>query len=168
MPTLQVFNYIEALDAFLVTPEFAASSDRLGLTEWTPVVWIGRLFFLDNDYGEHWFDNWDEREALEARAAELGISDSDLMIVVPDRFQNGKDGPCNTDSVRKAFWTDVLKALSLSYDLLFEQARRHNQQMQEMKEKHPTFPADMFLPDLEERIAEMKVNFREHKLQQEQ
>lgn len=155
MPTLQVFNDAEALDAFLVTPEFTAVSERLGLTEWTPVVWIGRLFFLDNDYGEHWFDNWDEREALEARAAELGISDFDLMIVVPTRYQDGQDGPCNTDSVRKVFWTDVLKSLTLSYDLLFEQARDNNQKMREMKETIPNFPADMFLPDLEERIIEI-------------
>lgn len=156
MPTLQVFDYIEALDAFLVTPKFTAVSERLGLTEWTPVVWIGRLFFLDNDYGEHWFDNWDEREALEVRAAELGIDDSELMIIVPNRFQNGKDGPCNTDTMRKAFWTDVLKSLTLSYELLFEQARTNNQKMKEMKENYPGFPPDLFLPDLEERIAAMK------------
>ena len=155
MQTVKVFNYIESLDAFLVTPEFCAVSERLGLTEWTPVVWIGRLFFLDNDHGEHWFDNWDEREALEARAAELGINEYDLMIIVPNRFQNGKDGPCNTDEMRKAFWTDALKSLSLSYDLLFEQARYNNRQMKEMSEKHPNFPPDMFLPDLEERIAEI-------------
>ena len=155
MPTIQIFNYVKALDAFLVTPEFTAISEQLGLAEWTPVVWIGRLFFLDNDYGEHWFDNWDEREALEARAEELGISDFDLMIVVPDRFQDGKDGPCHTDSTRKLFWTDVLKSLTLSYELLFEQARQNNQQMKEMKEKYPNFPPDMFLPDLEDRISEI-------------
>ena len=153
MQTVKVFNYIEALDAFLVTPEFCAVSERLGLTEWTPVVWIGRLFFLDNDYGEHWFDNWDEREALEARAAELGINEYDLMVVVPSRFQNGKDGPCNSDEMRKAFWTDVLQSLSLSYDLLFEQARYNNRQMKEMSVKYPNVPPDMFLSDLEERIA---------------
>ena len=155
MPTIKVFSYIEALDAFLVMPEFATISERLGLTEWTPVVWIGRLFFLDNDYGEHWFDNWDEREALEARAAELGIRDHDLMVVVPNRFQNGKDGPCNTDSMRKAFWTDVLRSLTLSYDLLFEQARHNNRQMKEMIEKYPNIPLDLYLPDLEERIADI-------------
>ena len=154
MTTVKVFDYIEALDAFLVTPEFTTVSERLGLTEWTPVVWIGRLFFLDNDYGEHWFDNWDERETLEARAAELGIDDSALMIVVPDRFQNGKDGPCNPDFMRKLFWTDVLKSLTLGYELLFEQARRSNQQMREMRETYPNFP-DMFLPDLEDRIKEI-------------
>ena len=38
MPNLQVFDYVEALDAFLVTPKFIAISERLGLTEWTPVV----------------------------------------------------------------------------------------------------------------------------------
>ena len=153
MPTVQVFNYLESLDAFLVTPEFVAISARLGLTEWTPVVWIGRLFFLDNDYGEHWFDNWDEREALEARASELGIDDSALMIINPWRFQSGKDGPCNTDEMRKAFWTDVLKSLTLSYELLFEKARQHNQDMKALSERYP-IPVE-YVRDLEERIAEI-------------
>ena len=47
---------------------FAKISEYLGLTEWNPVVWIGRLFTLDNDLGEHWFDNWDLRDALSERA----------------------------------------------------------------------------------------------------
>ena len=45
------------------------------------------------------------------------------MIVVPDRFVDGKDGPCHTPEIRKAFWTDVLKSLEISYELLFEVAR---------------------------------------------
>ncbi len=78
------------------------------------------------------------------------------MIINPWRFQNGKDGPCNTDSMQKAFWTDVLKSLTLSHELLFEQARDNNRKMKEMMEKYPSFPSDLFLPNLEERIAEMK------------
>ncbi|MGI4788765.1 MAG: hypothetical protein ACRYFS_07930 [Janthinobacterium lividum] len=157
MTNIKVFDYIEALDAFLVTSEFIAVSERLGLAEWTPVVWIGRLFFLDNDYGEHWFDNWDEREALEIRAAELGIDGYDLMIVVPSRFQDGKDGPCNTDTMRKVFWTDVLKSLTLSYELMFEQARYNNQPMKDLKERLPNFP-ELYLLDLEERISELRAS----------
>jgi len=37
------------------------------------VVWIGRFFSMDNDFGEHWFDNWDLRKPLEAKAEELGV-----------------------------------------------------------------------------------------------
>jgi hypothetical protein len=58
MPTVRVFTYIDQLDAFVVTDQYRDLADRLGLTEWNPVVSIGRLFTLDNDYGEHWFDNW--------------------------------------------------------------------------------------------------------------
>ena len=72
MPTVQVFTYIDQLDAFVVTDQYRSLADRLGLTEWHPVVWVGRLFTLDNDYGEHWFDNWDEREALADAAHTLG------------------------------------------------------------------------------------------------
>ncbi len=153
MSTVKVFRYIDDLDAFLVTPEFTALSERLGLTEWTPVVWIGRLFFLDNDYGEHWFDNWDEREALEVQASELGINEYNLMLVLPRRFQDGQDGPCHTDKIRKAFWTDVLKSLELSYDLIFEKARQHNQEMKDLRERYPVQAE--YVQDLEDRIQEI-------------
>ena len=158
MTTVQVFHYIDELDAFIVTPEFAALSERLGLTEWTPVVWIGRLFFLDNDYGEHWFDNWDEREALEKQAAELGINDFDLMIIMPGRFQNGNDGPCNNDQMRKAFWTDVLKSLKLSYDLIFEKARENNADRKELSLRKDSRGQSIveYIVDLEERITEIQ------------
>ena len=67
MDKSKVFQYIPELDAFTVTDEYRVIADTLGLTEWNPVVWIGRLFTRDEDFGEHWFDNWDEREALEER-----------------------------------------------------------------------------------------------------
>ncbi len=51
MATIRIFNYIHDLDAFVVTDEFRTLADRLHLTEWHPVVWIGRLFTLDNDVG---------------------------------------------------------------------------------------------------------------------
>lgn len=153
MKTVRVFDYIEELDAFTVTEEFSRLSNQLGLTEWHPAVWVGRLFLMDNDFGEHWFDNWDEREALETRAAELGIDSSDLMVVVPDRFADGRDGPCHTPEVRKAFWTDVLKSMELSYELIFQQARLSNARMKQvMPEDH--------IEELEERIAELEAELR--------
>ena len=95
MSGVRVFRYIEPLDAFLVTDEYRSLAEQLGLAEWHPAVWIGRLFTLDNDYGEHWFDNWEEREAQSGRAAQLGINVDDLLIVVPGRFAKGDDGPCH-------------------------------------------------------------------------
>ncbi|MBI4641650.1 MAG: hypothetical protein HY731_13205, partial [Candidatus Tectomicrobia bacterium] len=126
MPTVRVFKYIDQLDAFVVTDEYCRLADQLGLTEWHPVVWIGRLFTLDNDYGEHWFDNWDEREALEGEAETLGLSSDQLMIIVPERLKNDDDGPCHPPEFRKQFWTDILKSLDLSYETLFEKARQSN------------------------------------------
>src|SRR4051812_45168295 len=107
MGAMRIFRYIEELDAFTVTDEYGALADELGLTEWNHVVWIGRLFLLDNDYGEHWFDNWDEREALESRAAALGLDTYDLLIVVPERFADEADGLCHPPEFRKRFWTEV-------------------------------------------------------------
>lgn len=160
MPTIKIFDYVEELDAFLVRPEFVALSDRLGLTEWTPVVWIGRLFLLDNDYGEHWFDNWDEREALKERAAQLGIDDYDLMIITPWRFQNGTDGPCSTDGTRKMFWTDVLKSLTLSYELIFQEAHQNNVKKAKYYQQFPDQATgdEEAIEDLEERITEIKAS----------
>ena len=41
---LKVFNYIEEIDAFVVTEKFKEIVDYLGVTEWNEVVWIGRYF----------------------------------------------------------------------------------------------------------------------------
>lgn len=152
MATIRVFKYIEELDAFIITKEFAELSDQLGLTEWNHVVWIGRLFILDNDYGEHWFDNWDERESLADRAKEFFIEENDLLIIVPERFANGKDGPCNSPEIRKMFWTDVLKSLELSYELLFAKARIFN----EWEKQNET---GYYIQDLEERISKIEAEF---------
>jgi hypothetical protein len=151
MPTVRVFAYIAQLDAFVVTDQYRTLADRLGLTEWHPVVWIGRLFTLDNDYGEHWFDNWDEREALADAARQLGIASEELMIIVPDRLKNDTDGPCHTATFRKQFWTDVLQSLELSYDTLFDKARQYNASTKTI------FP-EAYIPDLEERIAAIRAS----------
>ena len=153
MAAIRVFRYIEEIDAFIVTPEFSKLADYLGLTEWHPVVWLGRLFTRDNDFGEHWFDNWDERENRAAKAKELGLDSADLMIVVPDRFQDGQDGPCHPPELRKAFWTDVLKSLELSDELIFQEARLLNAELKEVLHEE-------YISDLEARIKEIKARGR--------
>ncbi len=118
MKQVKIFDYIPVLDAFYVTKEYKEIAEQLGLAEWTYVVWIGRLFTMDDDYGEHWFDNWDERAAIESKAKALGYDSDWLYIIDPTKFKDGKDGPCHSDAERKAFWTDVLKSLTLSIDTL--------------------------------------------------
>lgn len=147
--SVRIFRYIAADDAFVVADEYREIADALGLTEWHPAVWIGRLFILDNDVGEHWFDNWDLR-------AERGLSD-DHLIIDPDRFQDGRDGPCHTPEFRKRFWTDVLKSLELSLELLFDKARELNVRNRKWLADHPG-DDDVFvvIPDMEDRIAEIK------------
>jgi hypothetical protein len=149
MKPVKVFQYIKELDAFIVTDEYRKIADHLNLSEWNPVVWIGRLFILDNDFGEHWFDNWDLREARKADAERLSIADDELMIINPDRFQDGRDGPCHSPALRKQFWTDVLKSLEISDDLLFAEAR-------EMNERNKGILPDEYIVDLEERIAKLR------------
>ena len=58
---------------------------------------------MDNDFGEHWFDNWDLREPLEAKAKELGLDTTELFVLDPDRFKNDVDGPCHTPEERVLF-----------------------------------------------------------------
>jgi hypothetical protein len=125
---IEIFKYIEDLDCFVLEPEYKRVANELGLNEWNEVVWIGRYLSLDNDYGEHWFDNWELREKIEAETTKLGIDSSEIFIIDPDRFKNGKDGPCHTGEERKRFWTDVLKSLQLSYETLFSEARKLNEQ----------------------------------------
>ncbi|MBI3912778.1 MAG: hypothetical protein HY327_01085 [Chloroflexi bacterium] len=152
-PAMKIFRYLEDLDCFVVREEYRKIADQLGLLEWHPVVWIGRLFTLDNDFGEHWFDNWELREQLKLEAEKRGISYEDLMIIDPDHFQNGDDGPYHTPEQRKKFWTDVLKSLELSYDLIFAEARFENAKIRE------TIP-DMFIADLEQRIERISKEIR--------
>jgi hypothetical protein len=149
LKTVKIFQYLDDLDCFVVSDAYRGIADQLGLTEWSPVVWIGRLFTLDNDYGEHWFDNWHLREQLEPEAAQRGLSDAELLILDPERFQNGKDGPCHAPAFRKRFWTDVLRSLELSYDLLADEARAFNQE-------RLRYLPDEYIPDLEGRIVALE------------
>jgi hypothetical protein len=127
---IHIFRYHPELDAFTVAPKYAALADELGLTEWSPVVWIGRLFTLDADFGEHWFDNWDEREAIGPRARALGFDENELLIIVPSRFASGIDGPSHDDEMRRSFWRDVLRSLTLSIETLLLEAEQNVKQME--------------------------------------
>jgi hypothetical protein len=146
--TVRIFDYLPDLDCFVISSAYRQIAHELGLSEWHPAVWIGRLFMLDNDYGEHWFDNWHLREQLEPAAARHGLRAEELMIVDPERFQNGTDGPCHTPGLRKRFWTDVLRSLELSYDLLFAEARVRN-------EARLDYLQDEYISGLEERIERL-------------
>jgi hypothetical protein len=145
---IKVFKYIDEIDAFVVNPDFKVLTDDLGLTEWNEVVWIGRYFMLDNDYGEHWFDNWDKRDEREIKAKELNIFYDSILVIDPERFKNNTDGPCHNDIQRKNFWTDVLKSLQLSLDLITEEARLMNNKRD--------IGDDNYINDLELRIEKIK------------
>ena len=146
---IKVFNYLESLDCFIVSAQYKSIAHALGLTEWHEVVWIGRYFTLDNDYGEHWFDNWDLRAKIKKETDLLGIDLFDVFIVDPDRFRNNIDGPCHSDDERKQFWTDVLRSLHLSYKVLFAEARHLNEERRLSDDED-------FIVDLEERIEKIK------------
>lgn len=142
MKLIKIFDYFPELDCFYATKEYRDIADELGLAEWTYVVWIGRLFTMDNDYGEHWFDNWDDREAIAEKAKKLGVQSESLYIINPSRFMDGKDGPCHSDEERKAFWTDVLKSLTLSIDTIGMIALNRN----------PPVGDDDHVPNIKKRI----------------
>lgn len=150
---IKIFRYLPDLDAFLPTDEYIEIAEQLGICEWNPVVWIGRLFCRDNDYGEHWFDNWDEREAIAEKAKKVGFDSHDLLIINPLFFRDEADGPCHSDEVRKQFWTDVLKSLELSVDVLCAEARMNNNEFREVGD-------DDYIADLEERIQQVKDRYR--------
>lgn len=149
MTAIKIFRYLADLVCFVVSDEYQRIAEQLGLLEWSPVVWIGRLFTLDNDYGAHWFDNWHLREPLEDAAAQRGLSYEELLIIDPERFQNGKDGPCHPPAFRKRFWTDVLRSLELSFDLIADEARAFNQGRLQ-------FMPDEYISDLAARITALR------------
>lgn len=148
MRSVKIFTYIEKLDCFLVDAHYKAIADQLGLTEWNAVVWIGRYFLLDNDNGEHWFDNWERREALTEEAETLGVDSHNILIIDPALFKNNVDGPCHTDAERKKFWTDVLKSLELSLETLFAEARKFNAER--------SVDDEDYIADLEKRIERIR------------
>ena len=115
---------------------------------------------MDNDVGEHWFDNWNLRQRIKGEAERFGRDADELLIIDPDRFQDGTDGPCNTPEFRKRFWTDVLISLELDPHLLFDKARAFNRRNAELLEESPDDPdyKEDFIPDLEERIADISAN----------
>ncbi len=156
MPQIRIFQYLPELDAFDVTPEYRELADLLGIAEWNPVVWIGRLFTMDNDFGEHWFDNWDAREERAALAAQHGANPDTLLILDPNWFQDGRDGPCNTPALRARFWTEVLRSLELSSEFLFDKARDMNAKTRALIDAGDADLENAFLPDLEARISDWK------------
>lgn len=143
-----VFKYIKELDAFVVDPEYRIIARQLGLMEWSEVVWIGRYFLMDNDLGEHWFDNWDLRERVAEKIESLGLEVQEVFLIDPNRFQDGQDGPCHSEEDRKSFWKDVLISLQLSMDTLIREARTQNEtrRLNDLEE---------YIPDLEERITHL-------------
>lgn len=146
---IKIFKYLEELDCFTADPTYKSIANELGLTEWHETAWIGRFFTLDNDYGEHWFDNWELREPLEEKAKLLGLDSTELFNIDPDRFKNDVDGPCHNDVERLRFWKDVLNSLHLSYDTIFAEARRLNLENQQ-------FDPEEYISDLEERITKIR------------
>jgi hypothetical protein len=145
---VKIFKYLEELDCFVVDPDYKTIADKLGLREWHETVWIGRFFLLDNDFGEHWFDNWHLREALEEKAKTLGFDVAELFIIDPNRFKNEVDGPCHRDSERTQFWKDVLKSLQLSHETIFAEARKFNSKRE--------FNDDDYISNLEDRIKSIE------------
>lgn len=152
MQRVRVFRYIPEVDAFDVTPEYRQLAELLGLSEWNDVVWIGRLFRMDNDIGEHWFDNWDDREKRQPLAERNGLDANTLFIINPNNFADGADGPCHTPEIRGRFWHDVLSSLELSVDLLFDKARELHRELERRSAIEPDLRED-YIPDLETRIA---------------
>lgn len=149
MKKVRVFDYVSELDCFVIHTAYKSIANLLGLAEWNEVVWIGRYFSLDNDFGEHWFDNFDEQEKLKHKAKKLKLHHEKLFIINSSRFQNGRDGPCHNDEERKRFWTDVLTHLMLSIDTLSDEARKK-------KEKRKNLGREDYIPDLEKRIEHIK------------
>ena len=77
------------------------------------MIWIGRLFTLDNDDGAHWVDSWHLREPVDEAVAQRGLPYEELLIIDPERFQDGKDGPCHPPALRKRFWTNSFTKMTI-------------------------------------------------------
>nr|WKN37337.1 hypothetical protein K4G66_01275 [Tunicatimonas sp. TK19036] len=144
---MKPFRYILELDAFVLTEDYQHIASYLGIKGWKQYAWIGRLFTLDNNYGEHWMDNWELREIKASKAEALGYDELELLIINPSRLQNEKDGPCHSEEIRKLFWTNVLDLLVLSPAMIIAKARLQN--------GHNKYLPDSYIKDLEDRIESL-------------
>ncbi len=169
-----IFEYNQGIDAFTATEEYKEiayalklNEDRNAIYQGNPVKWIGRLFTRDQDYGELWFENWQDREFIrdDMEMDEIEFDNEKLReyyTVNPDRFCDGDDGPCHYSAQRKKFWKDVLKSLRLSLDTLFEEARAKYKRELELVKKYPhelIFEGHLHGKepfDLEKKIEEIK------------
>ncbi len=147
---IKVFEYVEKLDCFIVSSEFKKICDYLGLVGWDQTAWIGRYFSLDNDYGEHWFDNWQLRANKELDGKKLNIDEDQMLFIDPERFKDDRDGPCHGNDQRKIFWTSVLKSLRLGLDVIIEEARRNDKNNN---------PDKSYNKDLEHRIKVLQEQY---------
>lgn len=161
---IKIFDYLEDVDGFLVTDEYRMLADELGLTEWHPVVWIGRLFLMDNDFGEHWFDNWDIREQKHDMLTRRGLEVDSMFFLDPQRFQDGKDGPCHSATFRKHFWTNVLQSLELDLTLILDKAKDRQKALRQIIGGTPgdSDYAEEVIPDIEQRIAAIIARYATH------
>ena len=144
------FKYISELDCFVVNPEYKIIVDQLGLSEWNEVVWIGHYFAPDNDYGEHSFDYWEERDELEKKAESIGIKYDDLFIINLNRFKTNIDRPSHTESERKKGWIDNLKSLDLSLDTIIAESKKLNRENKDAGEP--------YISDLDKVIEQLKAS----------
>lgn len=158
IPEIKIFKYIQEGDFFVETPEYRKLAEKLGLTEWNGVVWIGRLFCMDNDFGEHWFDNWEAREMKSEIIEKLGYDQEEALFIEPEIFKDGKDGPCHTDEFRKQFWTDVLKNLTLGLDTIIQKAIIVHQDKSEGTE----FPVEDRIKEVLEEYGAPYGDFQKH------
>jgi hypothetical protein len=71
------------------------------------------------------------------------------LVIDPDRFQDGVDGPCHDAEQRRRFWTDVVSSLELSFETVFAEARASNALKKDNR-------SDDYLFDLEERIEKVR------------
>ena len=156
---IKVFQPGPTHGTFFCTKEFEQACAELNISEWHAAVWIGRLFARNQDFGEHWFDNWDEREELENFSLIFPKDEdySSLLIVVPRSFiQKSQscwscgekivkincpncqkelnikpDGPVYSEEVVKSFWIDVCESLIVSRKTLELVAKKYERNYQE-------------------------------------
>ena len=117
---------------------------------------------MDNDYGEHWFDNWALRDERRYLAEKVGIPLEKMMVIDPDRFKDELDRPCNPPELRKEFWQNVLATLSLDLEFLFSKARQLNAKARNLETEHPDYPHSQALPpeELEARIHAIRQAYK--------
>lgn len=78
------------------------------------------------------------------------------LVINGDKFKDDLDGPCHSRAVRDIFWTEVIKNMDLSKEVIFEKVRDLNSKNKQYNRIYPRGSQLPTVNNLEAKIEKLK------------